>query len=216
GNVITNSNFHNNHGRQLYVINVVDDNPNPTPVLNVTKSQFNNSPTLQGALFDSYGPTGNIIVNVGDDTAPNANTFSGNFSNGLQQSIGPNGTVAGCCAAGDMTINIKRNTFTNNNSAIDLQAAGVASTAGTLTYTIWNNTTVTGANSGSGAIIVSGTQQHQISGDIRSNTVGNGTAGSGAVCGGGCNGISIDHNDNSAGGGGRHDVTIIGNTVRNV
>ena len=215
-NTITSSSFTSNHSRQLYVINTINDSPNPTPTLSITSTTFSGSVDLQGALFDSYGPTGNIIVNVGDDTVAGHNTFSNNFSNGLQQSIGPNGSVAGCCAAGSMTINIKRNTFTNNNSGIVLQAAGVASSAGTLNYTIWDNTTTTGANSGSGAIIASGTQQHQISGDIRGNIIGNASANSGAVCGGGCNGITVDSNDISAGGGGRHDVTIVGNTVRNV
>src|SRR5207247_1794000 len=129
----------------------------------------------QGALFDAYNG-GNIVVNVGDDTVAGHNTFSNNFSNGLQQSIG---------LGGNMTINIKRNTFTNNNSAIVLQAAGVGATS-TLDYAIWNNTTITGANSGSGAIIVSATQQHQLTGDIRGNVIGDGTAGSGAKCGGGC------------------------------
>jgi hypothetical protein len=88
-----------------------------------------------------------------------------------------------------------------------------------LNYSIWNNAVVktngTTAN-GSGAIIISGTQQHQISGDIRGNTIGNGALGSGAFCGGGCNGITVDHNDISAGGGGRHDATIVGNDIRNV
>ncbi len=207
-NTITASTFSSNHSRQLYVINTIDDSPNPTPTLSITSSTFSNSVDLQGALFDSYN-SGNIIVNVGDDTVGGANTFSNNFSNALQQSVG---------LGGDMTINIKRNTFNHKVSGIVLQAAGVGATSN-LNYTIWNNTvlkTDLQTNTGSGAIIVSGTQQHQISGDIRSNTIGNGTAGSGAFCGGGCNGITVDSNDISAGGGGRHDVTIVGNTVRNV
>src|SRR5262245_39077975 len=170
-NAIANSDFHNNRSRQLYVINVVDDNPNPTPVLNITASKFRSSTDAQGALFDSYN-SGNIVVNFGNDTVGGANTVSNNFSNGLQQSVG---------LGGDMTITIKRNGFTNNNSAIVLQAAGVGATS-TLTYTIWNNTTLTGANSGSSAIVVGGTQQHQINGDIRGNTIGDATVGSGAKC----------------------------------
>ncbi len=207
-NTITSSTFSSNRSRQLYVINTIDDSPNPVPTLSITASTFSNSVDLQGALFDSYN-SGNIVVNVGDDTVGGANTFSNNFSNALQQSVG---------LGGDMTINIKRNTFNHLVSGIVLQAAGVGATS-TLNYTIWNNTVVKTdlqTNNGSGAIIVSGTQQHQISGDIRGNTIGNGTAGSGAFCGGGCNGITVDHNDISAAGGGRHDVTIIGNTVRNV
>jgi hypothetical protein len=205
-NVIVNSQFSNNAGRGLYVINTLTEATKPT--VTVTASTFSNSASLQGALFDSY-TTGDYTVNVGDDTVGGANTFSGNFSNALQQSIGP---------GAKMTINVKRNTINHVVSGIVLQAAGVG-TQGTLNYTIWNNTVVktngTAAN-GSGAIIVSGTQQHQISGDIRGNTIGNGTAGSGAYCAGGCNGITVDSNDISAGGGGRHDVTIIGNDVRNV
>jgi hypothetical protein len=205
-NVITNSTFSNNAGRGLYIINTLTEATDPT--VTITSSTFSNSGSLQGALFDSYN-SGDYTVNVGDDTVGGANTFSGNFSNALQQSVG---------LGGDMVINIKRNTFNHTVSGIVLQAAGVGSTSN-LNYTIWNNTVVKTngtAGAGSGAIIVSGTQQHQISGDIRSNTIGNGTAGSGAYCGGGCNGITVDHNDISAGGGGRHDVTIVGNDVRNV
>jgi VCBS repeat-containing protein len=205
-NVITGSTFTNNAGRGLYIINTASEATDPT--VSITSSQFNNSGSLQGALFDSYN-SGDYTVNVGDDTVGGANTFSGNFSNALQQSVG---------LGGDMTINVKRNTFNHTVSGIVLQAAGVGSTSN-LNYTIWNNTVVKtngSAAAGSGAIIVSGTQQHQISGDIRSNTIGNGAAGSGAYCGGGCNGITVDHNDISAGGGGRHDVTIVGNDVRNV
>jgi VCBS repeat-containing protein len=205
-NVIVNSTFSNNAGRGLYIIDTVSEATKPT--VSITSSTFSNSGSLQGALFDSYN-SGDYTVNVGDDTVGGANTFSGNFSNALQQSVG---------LGGDMTINIKRNTFNHTVSGIVLQAAGVGTTSN-LNYTIWNNTVVktngTAAN-GSGAIIISGTQQHQISGDIRSNTIGNGTAGSGAFCGGGCNGITVDHNDISASGGGRHDVTIVGNDVRNV
>jgi VCBS repeat-containing protein len=205
-NVITGSTFTANAGRGLYVINTASESPQPT--LSVTSSTFSNSGSLQGALFDSYN-SGDYTVNVGDDTAGGANTFSGNFSNALQQSVG---------LGGDMTINIKRNTFNHTVSGIVLQAAGVGATSN-LNYSIWNNAVVktngTTAN-GSGAIIISGTQQHQISGDIRGNTIGNGALGSGAFCGGGCNGITVDHNDISAGGGGRHDATIVGNDIRNV
>jgi hypothetical protein len=170
-NTISACNFSSNRSRQLYVINTIDDSPNATPTLSITATTFANSVDLQGALFDSYN-SGNIVVNVGDDTVAGANTFSNNFSNALQQSVG---------LGGDMTINIKRNTINHKVSGIVLQAAGVGTTSN-LNYNIWNNTVVKTdlqTNNGSGAIIVSGTQQHQINGDIRSNTIGNGTPGSG-------------------------------------
>lgn len=203
---ITGSTFTANYGRGLSVTQTVTEGTVPT--LNITSSVFSNSSSLQGAFFESHNG-GNIVVNVGDDTPAGSNTFSGNWSNALQQSIG---------AGSQMTFNVKRNTINHTVSGIIVQAAGAGGSQGTLTYNLWNNTVVksngTTAN-GSGAIIASGTQNHRMTGDIRGNTIGNANIGSGAFCGGACNGITVDQNDISNGGGGQN-VTIIGNTIQHV
>jgi Putative Ig domain/Bacterial Ig domain len=156
--------------------------------------------SAQGLLISNQGTMG--TVSIGDGTVGNANDFHDTFSNGIQYG----GTAGGSSA----TLNINRNNFTNTNSGVVLQVAGVG-VASTLDYTVENNTLVAGALSTSGGIITSATQGHVLDGIIRSNTIGtSGVPNSGAVCNS-CNGITVDHD-----GFGRHDVQIIGNTVQRV
>jgi hypothetical protein len=198
---ISNSIFRNNTRAQFDITNNSGTNATGVTFLN-NEFTGNRAPNLsaQGLLIINGGSLG--TVNIGDGTVGNDNNFHDSFSNGLQ--------YAGNAGGSSATLNINENTFTNVNSGVVLQVAGVGAVS-SLNYTIENNTVVAGALTGSGAIITSATQGHGLTGMIRNNIIGtSGVANSGAVCNS-CNGISVDHD-----GFGRHDVSIIGNTVQRV
>jgi uncharacterized repeat protein (TIGR01451 family) len=198
---VSNSSFKDNTRAQFDITNNAGTTAGNISFLN-NEFTGNRSPNLsaQGLLIVNGGTMG--TVSIGDGTAPNDNNFHDSFSNGFQ--------YAGRAGATSATININRNSFSNTNSGIVLQVAGVG-VASTLDYAIESNTIVAGSLTGSGAIITSATQGHLLDGLIRSNTIGtSGVANSGAVCNS-CNGITVDHD-----GFGRHDVSIIGNTVQRV
>jgi uncharacterized repeat protein (TIGR01451 family) len=207
---VSNSHFMNNTKAQFEIVNVSGTLSNFT----VTGSEFtgnrldasSNAISAQGMVITNTNSV--MTMNIGDGTVAGSNNFHDTFSNGFQ--------YAGDAGGGTGTLNINKNSFTNCNSGVVVQCAGVGTTS-SLNYTVQNNTVVTGALSGSGGIIAGGTQQHQMSGLIQGNTIGtSGVAGSGAKCGGGCTGITVNSSDISASGGGRHDASIIGNTIQRV
>jgi VCBS repeat-containing protein len=198
---VSGSQFLNNTNAQFDVTNTSGTLNNFT----VTSSEFTGPSTnsAQGLIFSNRNAT--MTINVGNGTVGGQNNFHDHFSSGFQYAGFENGSNA--------TITINRNTFSNTVNGILVQVAGVGTTSNA-TYTIENNTVTTGALSSSAAIVATATQQHNLDGIIRGNTVGtSGVPGSGAVCGGGCNGITVDHQGSGAG---SHDVQIIGNTVQRV
>jgi hypothetical protein len=143
----------------------------------------------QGVLIDARGDARLRI-------AVNGSSFTGNFSNGVQLAATGNA---------DVHIDVLGSTFQKNAAAVSLSSAG----ASTLVYRIEGNKV---GGSTSTALNVHSSASKAAQGQIARNVIGvSGKSGSGAVCGGGCNGISV-----TSIGGGASSAVIAGNTVQQV
>jgi VCBS repeat-containing protein len=156
----------------------------------VTGSNFQNSSNAQGVNLntDISGTMHVKFVN---------GTISGNFSNGIQ--------TAGL-GSGTLGIYIDNTSFSNNTSAVVVQSSG-----GTTNFDIRNIDHVGRTTNASCGLCIKSDGPGVATGVIESNLIGNGTVGSGASCGGGCNGINIDARNTSS-----MTVAVRGNTIRNV
>ena len=143
----------------------------------------------QGVLIDARGDARLRITIDGSG-------FTGNFSNGIQLAAAGNT---------DVQIEVVGSTFQKNAAAVSLSSAG----ASTLVYRIEGNKI---GGSTSTALNVHSSASKASQGHIAKNVIGvSGKSGSGAVCGGGCNGISV-----TSIGGGASNAVISGNTVQQV
>jgi hypothetical protein len=189
---LTNGNFHDNEARQFYISN----GSGTLTAFNISNSTFNGNSAapngLQGMQLETF--------NAGTSATVSATTaiFSNNFNTGWQAQANSGSTL---------TANVTDSDMTNNNSAMIIQA----SSGGTLNTTIQNNDAVAGALSGSGAISVKTDGNSTMTASILGNRIGNAAVGSGAECGGACNGIFINPRQ-----GGFMDLEIIGNVIEHV
>jgi hypothetical protein len=193
----TTLNLHNNASRQLHILNTAGK----LTAFPITASIFANTVAPnggQGILLETYNSGTSLDVSVA------GSQFSSLFSNALQLAANT-GSVD--------TVAISSSTFTNVNSWTVLQA----SDGGTSQFAVTGNSGVTGALSGSSAIVVK-TDNADLAGpgsvangSIVGNVIGGAAVGSGAACGGGCSGISMAQRD-----GGTMTVSVVGNTVQHV
>jgi VCBS repeat-containing protein len=185
---ITGSNIHNNFARQMTVFNTAGSG-----TLTITGSTFANSTApngQQGILWQTSGAANNTLT-------VNGSTFSSNASTALQADV--------VNAVALLNVNVGTSTFTSNGNAVVLDAS-----AGTMTFDVHDNPTIT--NNLATAIVVFKIAGASSTGFIRNNVIGTlGVPNSGAVCGGGCDGIRLTSN-----GTGTLAATVTGNTVQQV
>ncbi|HYH07456.1 MAG TPA: cadherin domain-containing protein [Thermoanaerobaculia bacterium] len=156
----------------------------------ITNSNFQGSSNAQGANLNT-AISGTMHVKFVNGT------ISNNFSNGIQTASLGSGTLG---------IYIDNTSFSNNTSAVVVQSSG-----GTTSFDIRNIDHVGRTVNASCGLCIKSDGSGVANGTIENNLIGNGTVGSGASCGGGCNGINIDARNTS-------DMTVAvrGNTIRNV
>jgi len=185
---ITSSNIHNNFARQMTVFNTAGSG-----TTTVTGSTFANSTApngQQGILWQTSGAANNTLT-------VNGSTFSSNASSAIQADLISAGAL--------LNVNVGTSTFTSNGNAVVVQAFG-----GTMNFDVHDNPTIT--NNLASAIVVFKSAAANSTGFIRNNVIGtNGVPNSGAVCGGGCDGIKLTSN-----GSGTLAATVTGNTVQQV
>ena len=162
-----------------------------TPFL-ITNSQFQNSTAAQGVVVHTVNAaTAHVKFSGG--------TISGNFSSGIQ-------TASDVGATGTLGIYVDDVSFSNNAAAVIIQSSG-----GTTSFDVRNSTHIARNTNSSHGIAIKTDSAGIASGSLISNTIGNNNVGSGAVCGGGCNGINADARNTSS-----LTVAIRGNTIRHV
>ena len=185
---ITGSNIHNNFARQMTVFNTAGSG-----TTTVTGTTFANSTApngQQGILWQTSGAANNTLT-------VNGSTFSSNASTAIQADV--------INAVALLNVNVGTSTFTSNGNAVVLDASG-----GTMNFDVHDNPTIT--NNLASAIVVFKTAGASSTGFIRNNVIGtNGVPNSGAVCGGGCDGIKL-----TSTGTGTLAATVTGNTVQQV
>ena len=161
-------------------------------VIDIRNSAFGGSKPPeggQGVLVDARGDA-RLRMTI------DGSSFTNNFSNGVQLAAAGNA---------DVHIEVLGSTFQKSAAAVSLSSAG----ASTLVYRIENNKI---SGSASTALNVHTASSVATRGEIARNVIGvSGKSGSGAVCGGGCNGISV-----TSIGGGASSAVIAGNTVQQV
>jgi hypothetical protein len=158
---------------------------------------------IAGSAFGGSAPPNGgqgILIDARADArlrvAIHGSTFQSNFSNAVQLAAGGHA---------DVRIDVLDSTFRKNAAAVSLAAAGASS----LVYRIEGNTI---EGSASTALNVHSSTSGTTHGDVAKNVIGvHGRNGSGAVCGGGCNGISV-----SSIGRGVASAVIAGNTIQQV
>ncbi len=162
-----------------------------TSTWNLEGSTFSQSASNSGITFETRGTSVVTALTL------SGCTLSDNFATGIQ--IAP-----AASATGSITATIEASTFTGNNIAMDLDQNGTATT----TYTVRNNTTITGQNSHAiNLFTAAGTTGGVFNARLENNSIGNaGVAGSGSAIG---NGIRVNVNGNA-------DATVLldGNTIR--
>lgn len=194
---LTNANLHDNEAKQLHIINTTGT----LTAFNITGSNFANAPAPnggQGVLLESFNSGTAMTVSV------SGSTFQNFFTNAHQVATNSGST---------QNVTLSNNTFTNANAWTVIQA----SDGGRVDFNVTGNSGATGALSGSNAINIK-TDNADLAGagsiaigNISSNTIGNNNISSGAVCGGGCSGISVHQRH-----GGTLTANIVGNTIRHV
>lgn len=173
--------------RQLFVLNDTGE-----ATIDVRKSSFRGGPPPNGQQGILLQTAGDARLRFTVDGVK----FADHFSNAIQL------VVAG---TSDVNADITGSTFRGSAAAVATTIADAAK----LAYRIAGNTI---ANSTSTAINVHGTTSGAISGAITRNLIGvQGESGSGAVCGGGCNGITL-----TAMGRGSSAAIISGNTIQQI
>jgi putative cofactor-binding repeat protein len=189
---LTNGNIHDNEGRQFYISN----GSGTLTLFGITNSTFDGNTTapngLQGVQLETFNAGTSATVTT------TGSVIRDNYNTGWQAQANGNSTL---------TAHISGTALTNNNAAVIIQA----SSGGTLMTNIENNDTLTGVLSGSGAMSVKTDGGSAMTASIRNNRIGSAAVGSGAVCGGGCNGIFVNPRQ-----GGFMDLEIVGNIIEHV
>jgi putative cofactor-binding repeat protein len=189
---LTNGNIHDNEGRQFYISNG-SGTLTSFAISNSTLDGNTAGPNgLQGVQLETFNAGTSATVTT------TGSTISDNFNTGWQAQANSGSTL---------TAHITGSDLTNNNAAVIIQA----SSGGTLNTNIENNDMLTGALSGSGAISVKTDGGSEMTASIRNNRIGNASVGSGAACGGGCNGIFVNPRQ-----GGFMNLEIVGNIIEHV
>lgn len=157
----------------------------------VTLNRMNISNNANQGVFVFNTLASASLVNVQNSDVSN------NISNAVQ-------TIS--TGSGVMSVTVNGNTFTNNNSAIAIQT-----TSGGMVVKVTNNTT-TFNQSNAINVIRSAPSAGAVDATVTGNVIGTlGVPGSGAACGGGCNGIQV-----TAIGSNTFNLLLSANTVRQI
>ncbi|GEP42658.1 hypothetical protein BGE01nite_19490 [Brevifollis gellanilyticus] len=168
-----------------------------------------NSCTMSSNNASLVAPHGNLFSFLASGTAiMTTNVVGSTFTGNAQAPGGTTATGAHCDVSGSgvMTANISTSTFNNNNAAVNVSASG----AGTLTFDVHDNPSVTLNRSHGLNCFLAADATGLVNGKFRNNVVGTlGTAGSGSELG-----FGIRIQNEAVGSANAANFLVSGNTVQ--